>query len=470
MKKSSVRVRFAPSPTGELHLGGARTALFNWLFVKNQNGLFYLRIEDTDATRSKDEYTSQILDSLSWLGLKWDKPLVYQSGRSKQYKTYLNHLIDSGVVYRCFCSKNDLESSKNEGHYKYSGKCRDISTQTIKEKLNQGISFTYRIRIPDGSTNYNDLVYGKIKISNDQLDDFIIFRSDGSPTYNFTAVIDDHAMSITHVIRGEDHLSNTPKQIILYKALGFEIPIFAHLPMILGSDKKRLSKRHGAPGIQFFREDGYLPLSLVNYLALLGWNSGNEDEVFTLESLIKKFDLKKIQKKGAIWDQKKLNWLSGQHIINLNTDFILDSIRNIEPEWGKGHEISFLITIIEILKIRSKSLKDIMNQSELYFNGPNDYDPIGLSKCWKKESVNSTVEKILKSLNSLSEWRKDELERVIHSISEINQLSMGKITMPLRIALLGSLSGPSVVDLLHILGRKDSINRIHKALDTLPLK
>jgi len=470
MKKSSVRVRFAPSPTGELHLGGARTALFNWLFAKNQNGLFYLRIEDTDATRSKDEYTSQILDSLSWLGLKWDKPLVYQSGRSKQYKTYLNHLIESGVVYRCFCSINDLESSKNEGHYKYSGKCRDISTQTIKEKLNQGISFTYRIRIPDGSTNYNDLVYGKIKISNDQLDDFIIFRSDGSPTYNFTAVIDDHAMSITHVIRGEDHLSNTPKQIILYKALGFEIPIFAHLPMILGSDKKRLSKRHGAPGIQFFREDGYLPLSLVNYLALLGWNSGNEDEVFTLESLIKKFDLKKIQKKGAIWDQKKLNWLSGQHIINLNTDFILDSIRNIEPEWGKGHEISFLITIIEILKIRSKSLKDIMNQSELYFNGPNDYDPIGLSKCWKKESVNSTVEKILKSLNSLSEWRKDELERVIHSISEINQLSMGKITMPLRIALLGSLSGPSVVDLLHILGRKDSINRIHKALDTLPLK
>lgn len=470
MKKSSIKVRFAPSPTGELHLGGARTALFNWLFAKNQNGLFYLRIEDTDATRSKDEYTSQILDSLSWLGLKWDKPLVYQSGRSKQYKTYLNHLIDSGVVYRCFCSKNDLESSKNEGHYKYSGKCRDISTQTIKEKLNQGISFTYRIRIPDGSTNYNDLVYGKIKISNDQLDDFIIFRSDGSPTYNFTAVIDDHAMSITHVIRGEDHLSNTPKQIILYKALGFEIPIFAHLPMILGSDKKRLSKRHGAPGIQFFREDGYLPLSLVNYLALLGWNSGNEDEVFTLESLIKKFDLKKIQKKGAIWDQKKLNWLSGQHIINLNTDFILDSIRNIEPEWGKGHEISFLITIIEILKIRSKSLKDIMNQSELYFNGPNDYDPIGLSKCWKKESVNSTVEKILKSLNSLSEWRKDELERVIHSISEINQLSMGKITMPLRIALLGSLSGPSVVDLLHILGRKDSINRIHKALDTLPLK
>ena len=470
MKKSSVRVRFAPSPTGELHLGGARTALFNWLFAKNQNGLFYLRIEDTDTARSKDKYTSQILDSLSWLGLKWDKPLVYQSGRSKQYKTYLNHLIDSGVVYRCFCSKNDLESSKNEGHYKYSGKCRDISTQTIKEKLNQGISFTYRIRIPDGSTNYNDLVYGKIKISNDQLDDFIIFRSDGSPTYNFTAVIEDHAMSITHVIRGEDHLSNTPKQIILYKALGFEIPIFAHLPMILGSDKKRLSKRHGAPGIQFFREDGYLPLSLVNYLALLGWNSGNEDEVFTLGSLIKKFDLKKIQKKGAIWDQKKLNWLSGQHIINLNTDFILDSIRNIEPEWGKGHEISFLITIIELLKIRSKSLKDIMNQSELYFNGPNDYDPIGLSKCWKKESVNSTVEKILKSLNSLSEWRKDELERVIHSISEINQLSMGKITMPLRIALLGSLSGPSVVDLLHILGRKDSINRIHKALDTLPLK
>ena len=469
MGKSSVRVRFAPSPTGELHLGGARTALFNWLFAKNQNGMFFLRIEDTDTIRSKEEYTTQILDSLSWLGLDWDEPLVYQSGRSKEYRNYLNQLIDSGIAYRCFCSKNDLDGSRAKGHYKYSGKCRNISMETIKERLNQGISFTYRIRIPDGKTKYNDLIYGKIEISNDELDDFIIFRSDGTPTYNFTAVIDDHDMLITHIIRGEDHLSNTPKQIILHKALGFEIPTFAHLPMILGSDKKRLSKRHGAPGIQFFKEDGYLPLPLINYLALLGWNSGDKDEIFTLESLIEKFDLKKIQKKGAIWDPKKLNWLSGQHIINLQTDFILDSIRNIEPEWGKGYEISYLVNIIEILKIRSRSLKDIINQSELYFNGPDEYDPIGLSKCWKEESVNFTVKTILNSLDCLTEWRKGELETTLQSLSKNNQISMGKITMPLRIALLGSLSGPSVVDLLNIIGKKDSIDRINKALNALPL-
>jgi len=468
MSKSTVKVRFAPSPTGELHLGGARTALFNWLFAKHNKGKFFLRIEDTDRVRSKEIYTKQILDSLSWLGIDYDKPIIYQSKRHSQYKSYLKKLVDSKTVYRCFCSKSDLQDSRDAGDYKYSGKCRNLSMEDVKEKLNQSISFTYRIHIPDGVTSYNDLVYGKIKVDHNEIDDFIIIRSDGSPTYNFTAVVDDHDMSITHVIRGEDHLANTPKQIILYKYLGYDLPTFAHLPMILGSDKKRLSKRHGAPGVQYFRDQGYYPLVLINYLALLGWNLGNDDEIFSVNKLIEHFDLADIHKKGAIWDIKKLHWISGEHLKSMSTDVIMDSIRSIDAEWGKGHEISFLVTIIEILKIRAKSLKDFIIQSIPFFEDPDIYDKVGLSKCWKDESVNKTIQSLLIELNTITDWRKEEINKIIKSFIEKNQLSMGKITMPIRIAVFGSLSGPSVIEILDLLGKKVCMKRLNRALDKLP--
>jgi len=468
MSKSTVKVRFAPSPTGELHLGGARTALFNWLFAKHNKGKFFLRIEDTDRVRSKEIYTKQILDSLSWLGIDYDKPIIYQSKRHSQYKSYLKKLVDSKTVYRCFCSKSDLQDSRDAGDYKYSGKCRNLSMEDVKEKLNQSISFTYRIHITDGVTSYNDLVYGKIKVDHNEIDDFIIIRSDGSPTYNFTAVVDDHDMSITHVIRGEDHLANTPKQIILYKYLGYDLPTFAHLPMILGSDKKRLSKRHGAPGVQYFRDQGYYPLVLINYLALLGWNLGNDDEIFSVNKLIEHFDLSDVHKKGAIWDIKKLHWISGEHLKSMSTDVIMDSIRSIDAEWGKGHEISFLVTIIEILKIRAKSLKDFIIQSIPFFEDPDIYDKVGLSKCWKDESVNKTIQSLLIELNTITDWRKEEINKIIKSFIEQNQLSMGKITMPIRIAVFGSLSGPSVIEILDLLGKKVCMERLNRALDKLP--
>ena len=468
MSKSTVKVRFAPSPTGELHLGGARTALFNWLFAKHNKGKFFLRIEDTDRVRSKKIYTKQILDSLSWLGIDYDKPIIYQSERHTQYKSYLKKLVDSKNVYRCFCSKSDLQDSRDAGDYKYSGNCRDLSMEDVKEKLNQSISFTYRIHIPDGVTSYNDLVYGKIKVNHNEIDDFIIIRSDGSPTYNFTAVVDDHDMSITHVIRGEDHLANTPKQIILYKSLGYDLPTFAHLPMILGPDKKRLSKRHGAPGVQYFRDQGYYPLVLINYLALLGWNLGNDDEIFSVNKLIEYFDLTDVHKKGAIWDIKKIHWISGEHLKSMSTDVIMDSIRSIDPEWGKGYEISFLVTIIEILKIRAKSLKDFVIQSRPFFEDPDNYDKVGLSKCWKDESVNKTIQSLLIELDTITDWRKEEINKIIKSFVEQNQLSIGKITMPIRIAVFGSLSGPSVIEILDLLGKKVCMERLNRALDKLP--
>ena len=469
MSESSIKVRFAPSPTGELHLGGARTALFNWLFAKHNKGKFFLRIEDTDTLRSKEKYTKQILDSLSWLGFEWDDPIIYQSERNSQYKLYLKKLLDSNQVYRCFCSRNDLGESRNAGDYKYSGKCRNLSEQDVKEKLNQGISFTYRIFIPDGKTDYNDLVYGEITVDNNEIDDFIIVRSDGSPTYNFTAVVDDNDMSISHVIRGEDHLANTPKQIILYKSLGYDIPTFAHLPLILGPDRKRLSKRHGAPGIQYYRDQGYFPIVLINHLALLGWNLGNEEEIFSINNLIENFDLSDIHKKGAVWDKKKLQWISGQHLKNMSTDEIMDSIRSVDEEWGKGHEISFLITIIEMLKVRAKSLNDFIVQSESFFIDPKKYDKAGLSKCWKDDSTNIIVESLLTRINSIDDWRKEEIDKALKLFADQNQLAMGKITMPIRMAVLGSLSGPSVIEILALIGKKTTIHRLNKALEKLPI-
>jgi len=468
MSHSSVSVRFAPSPTGELHLGGARTALFNWLFAKNQGGQFFLRIEDTDLVRSKDEYTDQILAALKWLGLKWDEPLVYQSKRFDDYKVHITNLLGTGQVYRCFCSKDDLQSARDEGHYQYPGTCRNLTDEGVKQRLNQGIGFTYRIRIPDGETHYKDLIYGPITVNHGEVDDFIVVRSDGSPTYNFTAVIDDHDMNITHVIRGEDHISNTPKQILLYQALGFDVPTFAHLPMILGHDKKRLSKRHGAPSVQSFQDEGYLPESLNNYLALLGWNPGTEEEILSMDELVQKFNLVQVQKKGAVWDEKKLHWVSGQHMMQANTDFILESIRHINPNWGKGSDISYLISIIEMLKQRAKSLTEFIAQSHYFFHAPESYDTAGLKRGWPDENVNNRVEDIHSVLNEISIWRKENIEKALKDYAAAHELGMGKIIVPIRLAVSGGLTGPNVFEILDHLGKEDTINRIETALNVLP--
>jgi len=468
MQNSSIKVRFAPSPTGELHLGGTRTALFNWLFAKKHDGKFFLRIEDTDLKRSKEKFTEQILDSLQWLGLHWDQPLMYQSQRMDIYKERVKDLLKSGKVYRCYCSKNDLQSARDAGSYLYPGTCRNLSDEDTKWRLNQSQSFTLRLKLPKGETTYQDLIYGDIHAEHKELDDFIIVRTDGTPTYNFSAVIDDHDMEITHVIRGEDHVANTPKQILLYQALGYNEPVFAHLPMILGPDKKRLSKRHGAPGVQNFKDDGYLPESLLNYLALLGWNPGTEEEIFSLQQLVENFDLKQVQKKGAVWDEKKLHWLSGQHVMNTPTDMLLESIRTIDPDWGKGSEISFLISIIEMLKVRSKSLHDFFQQSDYFFNDPASFTAEELKKGWKDETVNQTIEILLNKMATISNWREEDLEKEIKSFAEDQELGLGKIIMPIRLAVCGTLNGPSIFEILELLGRDTSLHRIETALEKLP--
>ena len=470
MQRNSVKVRFAPSPTGELHLGGARTALFNWLYAKKCQGSFFLRIEDTDKERSSDIYTDQIIESLKWLGLDWDDPIIYQSGRIDRYKYYLNRLLEENKAYRCFCSKDDLDKSKNNEYFSYPGTCRNLSSEDIKSKLNQGISFTIRIKIDEGKTEFNDLIYGEIKVDHKELDDFIIARSDGSPTYNFTVVVDDHEMEISHVIRGDDHLSNTSKQIIIYKTLKLKTPKFAHLPMILGSDKKRLSKRHGAPGIQNFKDNGYFPEVILNYLALLGWNPKSDKEIFSIDQLIDKFDFAHVQKKGASWDDKKLHWLSGQYILNLSSHDIFDELRLLDSGWGKGSDISHLINIIDALKPRSKSLNEFISQSKYFFTSPNSFDQDESQKAWPDNSTTAIVTLSYEYLKTFESWNSDFIEKEIKKFASENSFGAGKVIMPLRLAVFGALNGPSLFEIMHILGKNETLSRIQTALSKFPLK
>ena len=464
---TSIKVRFAPSPTGELHLGGARTALFNWLYAKKHQGSFFLRIEDTDKERSKDIFTNQILDSLKWLGLDWDEPLVYQSGRMDRYKYYLNKLLDENKAYRCFCSKSDVENYKKDSYALYPGTCRNLTSEEVKSKLNQGISFTIRIKLEEGITAFDDLVYGTINTNNKELDDFIIARSDGSPTYNFTVVVDDFEMEISHVIRGDDHLSNTPKQLILYKSLDLSPPIFAHLPMILGPDKKRLSKRHGAPGVQSFADQGYFSDSILNYLALLGWNPKSEKEVMLKDELINGFSFQQVQKKGAVWDDKKLHWLSGQHVQNKTSQLLLEEIRLLESDWGKNADISQLINIIDALKPRAKSLQEFILKSKYFFISPESFDESEMLKAWPNKLTTEIVGEIEKVLISVESWYPEILEKQIKSFATKNSYGVGKVIMPLRLAVFGSLDGPSVFDIMSILGKSETLNRIHSAISRM---
>ena len=359
-------VRFAPSPTGELHLGGARTALFNYLYAKKNNGKFFLRIEDTDPERSKEEFIDQICDSLNWIGLDWDEPIIYQSQNKSHHSQIVNHLLKTKKAYRCFCTKTELQKERDEAKkakipYKYSGKYRNFSDNEVKQKLNNAEPFSIRIKIPDGETSFTDMVYGEIKVNNKDLDDFIIQRSDGSPTFNLSCVVDDLFMGINTVIRGEDHLSNTPKQIIIYNLLSKKPPKFVHLPMILASKGQRLSKRHGATGVEEYKNMGYFPESLLNYLFLLGWSSSNEKEIFNLNEMIHEFNFDGIVKKGAIFDIKKLEWVSGQHLSAKSPKDFLELIYEINSNWGLSQSEEYLFKVIDILKSRVRTIQSYID-------------------------------------------------------------------------------------------------------------
>ena len=376
---TEIRVRFAPSPSGHLHIGGARTALYNWLFARQKKGKFILRIEDTDVQRSTEESINAILDGLKWLGLDWDEGPgkegefgpYFQSQKQDIYNEHIDKLIKEGKAYPCFCTSEELNAQKEEAkkekkEYRYNGKCKKMDPEKAKQQLEKKKPHVIRIKKNiEGSIIFNDLVKGEINIHSDTIDDFIIRRSDGNPIYNFAVTIDDILMKITHVLRGDDHISNTPKQILLYKALGAEPPLFAHLPMILGEDKTRLSKRHGATAVQEYRDKGFLPEAVCNYLARLGWSYDDSQEIFSIDELIKKFSIEKVSSNPAVFDPKKLKWLNSVYIQKLDIDKKIELavpflIKNdlIDQDFADNNS-DFLKKIIEIIGDRFKSLEDI---------------------------------------------------------------------------------------------------------------
>ena len=464
-------VRFAPSPTGYLHIGGARTALFNWLYANKNNGKFLLRIEDTDLERSKSEYIDQITDALSWLGLDWDDDIVLQSKNKSRHEEVVHQMIEAGTAYRCFLSKEELDDLRKKSEekkelFRVPKTYRDCSLDEQQALIDDGKSFTVRLKIPEGITEFSDLVYGTIKVDNKELDDFIIARSDGSPTYNFVVAIDDSDMNITHVIRGDDHLANTPKQILVYQALGLEIPTFAHLPMILGSDKKRLSKRHAATNVQEYRDKGFTSTAIINYLSLLGWNPDSEQEIFDINELVDSFNFAQVQKKSATFDEKKLLWVSGQQMAIMKTNDTIKELESLDNNWGADQDNQYKSDVINLIKDRSKTLNDLIEISDVFFKENIVYDKEMSQNILDSNAV-KIIEDLHQALSSEDNWERDVLESIFDNLMTQHELGLGKLIKPIRFALTGLGYGPGIFDMMILLGKSRCLNRLSSTMDLI---
>ena len=464
-------VRFAPSPTGYLHIGGARTALFNWLYAKKNDGKFLLRIEDTDLERSKSEYIDQITDALSWLGLDWDDDIVLQSKNKSRHEEVVHQMIEAGTAYRCFLSKEELDDLRKKSEekkelFRVPKTYRDCSLDEQQALIDDGKSFTVRLKIPEGITEFSDLVYGTIKVDNKELDDFIIARSDGSPTYNFVVAIDDSDMNITHVIRGDDHLANTPKQILVYQALGLEIPTFAHLPMILGSDKKRLSKRHAATNVQEYRDKGFTSTAIINYLSLLGWNPDSDQEIFDINELVDSFNFAQVQKKPATFDEKKLLWVSGQQMAIMKTNDTIRELESLDNNWGADQDNQYKSDVINLIKDRSKTLNDLIEISDVFFKENIVYDKEMSQNILDSNAV-KIIEDLHQALSSEDNWKRDVLESIFDNLMTQHELGLGKLIKPIRFALTGLGYGPGIFDMMILLGKSRCLNRLSSTMDLI---
>jgi len=454
--------RFPPSPTGYLHLGGARTALFNWLFARHNKGKFILRFEDTDKERSKPEYVDSIISALKWLGLEWDEGPYFQSERIEIYQSYAKKLFEEGKAYYCECSKEVLEKKKEEMlerglKPRYDGTCRN-------KNLGPGEGRALRIKVPEiKEIIFEDLLRGKVVFPAEEIDDFIIMRSDGTPTYHFAVVIDDITMGITHIIRGDDHISNTPKQIIIYNALGANPPEFAHIPMVLGSDGARLSKRHGAKSILEYREAGFLPKALINYLARLGWGYGDQ-EYFTVEELIEKFDLKSVNLSPARFDQDKLLAINAYWIKNSDNKYLLEHLKYFLKSYDldKFSE-EYLLSAIETVKTRSKTLVEMAEMIEFYLVEEVSYDLNGAKKFLVSE-IKPLLQKIVEDLKEFPLEEEKKLEEYFRELSEKSGIKLKNIAQAVRIALTGKTVSPSLFEIMKVLGKERIEKRLKRAL------
>lgn len=461
----TVITRFAPSPTGNLHLGGARTALFNFIFSKHHQGKFILRIEDTDRTRSTDEYIQDILGALSWLGITWDEGPFYQSQRETLYREHAERLLVEGKAYRCYCTPDELEERRKSAlgkkeNPKYDGRCR-----ARNDRLD--LPSTIRFKGPGvGTTSFTDLIRGQIQFNNSELDDLIIIRRDGMPTYNFSVVIDDAAMGITHIIRGDDHINNTPRQIQLYQALGYDPPLFAHVPMIHGADRTRLSKRHGATAVLEYRLDGILPEALVNYLARLGWGFADQ-EIFSLAELIEKFELKDVSKSAAIFNPEKLLWLNHQYLMQETNESLLDKLEPFLQSGPPPGKRETFLKLLELLKPRAKTLTEVADQARFFFAEEIVPDTKAVEKLLKPE-IRDPLMKLTDGLKSLPGWNEKELDRAVRDFSQESGIKLGRLAQPIRLALTGRTESPGLFEIMTVLGAEESLRRIEAIIRKIP--
>jgi glutamyl-tRNA synthetase len=478
-----VRVRFAPSPTGHLHVGGARTALFNWLFARGRDGSFILRIEDTDLERSTEESYKGIVEALRWLGLAWDEgPLAggeagpyFQSERRDLYRSHAARLLEEGKAYRCFCTPEELcamrEELKSQGKDPmYTRKCRDLSSEAVQSRMATGTPHVIRFKAPlGGETTFEDIVRGTVTFPNPQIDDFVIMKSAGYPTYNFAVVVDDSLMRISHVIRGEDHLSNTPKQVMLYKALGVPAPRFAHVPLIMGADGTRLSKRHGATAVGQFREDGYLPEAMVNYLALLGWSYDDRSEVFGIDELITKFTLEKVGSKAAVFDYGKLRWMNAEYMKHeptaAKTELVIPHLEKAGLVTGPvGEEMRLYIErVVEALGDRLKVANDFPGLAGFFFTDKVEYEPEASEEFLRRHYVGPAFKILEARLSDLEPFDQSTIEPVMKGLVSEMALKTGDLFQPVRVALTGSRHSPGIYDVMRVLGRGRVLARLEGA-------
>ncbi len=480
-----IRVRFAPSPTGNLHIGGARTALFNWLLARHTGGTFVLRIEDTDTERSTQASVDQIISALKWLGLDWDEgPEIggeygpyFQSQRLHLYEEKAQELIDKGLAYLCYCTPEELEAKREEARRQgkapgYDGHCRNLTEKDRVRLAAEGRQPVVRLRVPEeGETVVNDIIRNRVVFKNDILDDFIILKSNGMPTYNFACVIDDYAMKLTHIIRAEEHLSNTPRQILLYEALGYELPRFAHVPMILAPDRSKLSKRHGATSVEEFRSEGYLGEAIINYLALLGWSPEGTDEIMPIERIVEEFDIDRVSKTAAVYDVKKLTWINGHYLRELPLDKVVAEVLPFMQKHGligsepEAAELKLLEKAVDLTRDRAKTLEELADVVSYFFSDEFQYEEKGIRKHFLPEGAAEKLAEAKKIIASVEPFTHEAIEQAYRTQAAELGLKPAKLIHPTRLAVSGRTIGPGLFELIELVGRDKSLERIDRAIE-----
>jgi glutamyl-tRNA synthetase len=483
------RVRFAPSPTGYLHVGGARTALFNWLFTRRNGGAFILRVEDTDLERNRPELVEGILASLRWLGLEWDEGPFHQSERLELYKRAAERLLAQGAAYKCFCkasayaggdATNEANDEGDAEKPKVSPKagpcpCRNLSPAELAEKEFAREPFAARFAVPrDGITRFEDAVFGPREFQNTEIEDFVLLRSSGLPTYQLGVVVDDIDMRITHVIRGADHLSNTPKQVLIYQSLGATPPVFAHVPLILGPDRTRLSKRHGATSVGSYQEEGFLPEALRNFLALLGWSPGNDAEFMRTSELIERFDLSGVSRTNGVFDRAKLEWYNTQYLqkppVEELLPYVEEQLRRTGlwcEEWAAGEGREWLARTVDLIRPRTRLLSDFTGWALAFFTDDFEYEPAAREKFWKDERVASLFAALHVALQVLPQWDHDSCDHTLRAVAESAGVKAGLLINATRVAIVGRAVAPPLFDTMLALGRQRTLDRIQRAISAL---